>query len=396
VKRETRLVRHDAAPEDPWRPLSTPIYQTACFAQPSATEFGAYDYTRSGNPTRAVLERELAGLEGAAHAWAFASGMAALAVVTRLAAGGRIVAGDDLYGGTHRLLTRICAPQGIEVEFVDPTELAALERALARPTSLVLLETPSNPLLRIADLRAVAALCRARGTLLCVDSSLMTPLRQRPLALGADLVVHSATKFLCGHGDVTAGVVATNDARLAERIAFVQNAEGAGLAPFESWLLLRGMKTLALRLRAQERNARRVARFLAGHPAVTRVHYPGLSSHPARALHRSQSSGDGAVLAFETGSFERSRRVVESLRLFTIAVSFGSVHSQASLPCRMSHASIPAAARAERGLPEDLVRLSLGIEDVEDLLRDLERALRSSATDSNGVNCSTGATLATP
>jgi cystathionine beta-lyase len=376
MKSATRLVRFDAAPGDPWRPLSTPIYQTACFEQPSAVELGPYDYTRSGNPTRSVLERELAELEGAARTSAFASGMAALSTVTRLAAGGRIVAGDDLYGGTYRLLACVCAPLGIEVELVDATDLELLARALERRTSLVLVETPTNPLLRIVDLRAVSELCRARGALLCVDGSLTTPLRQRPLELGADLVVHSATKFLCGHGDVTAGVVAARDAALAERIAFVQNAEGAGLAPFESWLLLRGLKTLALRLAAQERSARRVARFLAAHPAVERVHYPGLPSHPGHALHRAQASGPGAVLSFETGSCERSRRLVESLRLFTLAVSFGSVHSQASLPARMSHASIPAAVRHGHGLAEDLVRLSIGIEDAGDLLADLERALQ--------------------
>jgi cystathionine beta-lyase len=385
MKPATRLVRYDAAPEDPWRPLSTPIYQTACFAQPSASELGPYDYTRSGNPTRAVLERELAGLEGAERAAVFASGMAALVAVTRLVPRGRIVAGEDLYGGSHRLLTQLCVPQGIEVDFVDATDLAALARALETPAGLVLLETPTNPLLRVADVARAAELCRAHGALLCIDGSLTTPLRQRPLELGADLVVHSATKFLCGHGDVTAGVVATRDGELARRLAFVQNAEGTGLAPFESWLLLRGLKTLALRLDAAERNARRIARFLERHPLVERVHYPGLASHPGRALHARQASGPGAVLSFETGSLERSCRLVDELRLFTIAVSFGSVASQASLPCRMSHASIPAATRAARGLPEDLVRLSVGIEDAGDLVGDLEQALRRSAGDADGT-----------
>jgi cysteine-S-conjugate beta-lyase len=375
----TRLVQFDAAPRDPWRPLVTPLYQTACFEQPSPLEFGPYDYTRSGNPTRHVLERQLADLEGAHSAHAFASGMAALSTVTRLAAGGRIVAGDDLYGGTYRLLTRVCAELGIEIDFVDASNLDELDRALERPARLVLIETPTNPLLRIVDLRAAAGICHKRGALLCVDSSLMTPLLQQPLALGADLVVHSATKFLCGHGDVTAGVVAARDAALAERIAFLQNAEGGALAPFECWLLLRGLKTLALRVRAQERTARRLARLLVANPSVTRVHYPGLASHPGRALHASQSLGAGAVLSFETGSLERSRELLERLELFTIAVSFGSVRSQASLPCCMSHASIPAEARRARGLPEDLVRLSIGIEDADDLRRDLTRALETVA-----------------
>jgi len=368
----TRLVRFEAAPGDPWRPLSSPIYQTAAFEQASATEFGAYDYTRSGNPTRSVLERELAALEDGAHAVAFSSGMAALSAVTRLAARGRIVAGLDLYGGTHRLLARVCAPLGIEVERVDLADPAAAERALARPTALVLVESPSNPCLGIVDLRALASLCRARGAVLCVDGSLCPPPYQQPLALGADLVLHSATKYLCGHGDATAGVVATRSRELHERLAFTQNAEGAGLAPFESWLVLRGLKTLPLRFAAQQRSARRLARFLAQHPLVTRVHYPGLASHPDHALHRSQASGDGGVLSFETGDAELSRRLVESLELFSIAVSFGSVHSQATLPCHMSHASVPVADR--HGLTPDLVRLSLGIEDPRDLRADFERA----------------------
>lgn len=369
----TRLVRFEAAPGDPWRPLSTPIYQTAAFEQESATAFGAYDYTRSGNPTRSVLERELAALEDGAHACAFASGMAALSAVTRLAARGRIVAGLDLYGGTHRLLARVCTPLGIEVERVDLTDLAAAERALARPTALVLVESPSNPRLGIVDLRALATLCRARGSVLCVDGSLCPPPYQQPLALGADLVLHSATKYLCGHGDATAGIVATRSHTLHERLAFTQNAEGAGLAPFESWLLLRGIKTLLVRLAAQQRCARRVAHRLAADPRVTRAHYPGLATHPGHALHRSQASGDGAVVSFETGDAELSRRLVESLEFFSIAVSFGSVHSQATLPGHMSHAAVPLAER--HGLAPDLVRLSLGLEDPRDLLADLERAL---------------------
>ncbi|MSR61616.1 MAG: aminotransferase class V-fold PLP-dependent enzyme [Planctomycetes bacterium] len=369
----TRLVRFEAAPGDPWRPLSTPIYQTAAFEQESATEFGAYDYTRSGNPTRHVLERELAALEDGAHAVAFTSGMAALSAVTRLAARGRIVAGLDLYGGTHRLLAHVCEPLGIEVERVDLADALASARALARRTDLVLVESPSNPLLGVVDVRALAELCRAHGALLCVDGSLCPPAYQQPLALGADLVVHSATKYLCGHGDVTAGVVSTRSRPLFERLAFTQNAEGAGLAPFECWLLLRGLKTLPLRFTAQQRHARHLARFLAAHPLVTRVHYPGLVTHPGHALHRAQSSGDGAVLSFETGDVEFSRRLVEALELFSIAVSFGSVHSQATLPCHMSHRSIPA--RERHGLPPDLVRLSVGIEDLRDLRADLEQAL---------------------
>jgi cystathionine beta-lyase len=373
----TRLIHFDRCPGDPFKPMSTPIYQTATFEQESATEFGPYDYSRSGNPTRAVLERLLADLDGASRAFAFGSGMAAVASVCRLAgAGGHVVAGDDLYGGSFRLLGRVLPSLGIRASFADASDPAAVAAAIRPDTRLVLVETPTNPLLRVADVRALAALSHARGALLAVDNSLLTPCRQRPLELGADLAVMSATKHLGGHGDVTAGVVAAKDPALAEKIAFLQNAEGSALGPFDSWLLLRGLKTLALRVDREEANARRVAEFLRGRPPVTRVHWAGFEDHPGRAVHARQASGAGSVLSFETGSFDVSRKIVESLRLFKIAVSFGSVCSQASLPCRMSHASVPAELRASKApLPEDLVRLSVGIEDPEDLLEDLAQAL---------------------
>ncbi len=369
----TRLVRFEAAPGDPTAPTSTPIHQTATFAQPSALGDGPYDYSRSGNPTRAVLEDQLAALEGAAAAFAFTSGMAALSAVSRLAAcGQRILAGADLYGGCWRMLTRLTRRQGIQVDFVDTTDLAAVDAELERGAALLLIETPTNPLLQISDLRQLSARCRGSGTLLAVDSSLMTPLGQRPLEHGADLVIHSATKGLGGHGDLTAGVVACATVALAEEIGFLQNAEGTALAPFESWLLLRGMKTLALRLRQQEANAGALADVLARHPAVTDLYWPGREDHPGAELHRRQAELSGPVLGFRTGCRERSRRIVEAARLFTIAVSFGSTLSQISMPCRMSHASIPDG---ERALPEDLVRISVGIEAEQDLVADLRQAL---------------------
>ncbi len=362
-------------PGDPYRASSVPIYQTATFAQESADGDGPYDYTRSGNPTREALEGVLARLDGAAAALAYGSGVAALAAVARLAEGGEVVAGDDLYGGTYRLLSAILPDAGVAVRYADAADLGAVAAAITPRTRLVMIETPTNPLLHIADLAAIARLAHAEGALLAVDGSLATPLRQRPLALGADLVIHSATKALAGHGDATAGAVAAADPALAEELAFRRNAEGTALAPFESWLLLRGLKTLALRVERQEENARGVAERLARHPAVARVRFPGLADHPGAALHARQASGPGSVVSFETGSPERSRRVVEALRLFAIAVSFGGVGSTASLPCRMSHASIPEEVRRARTLPEDLVRLSLGIEDAGDLLADLDQAL---------------------
>jgi cysteine-S-conjugate beta-lyase len=372
----TRLARFQPAPGDAYGATSAPLYQTATFAQGSVLASGPYDYSRSGNPTRTTLEERIAELEGAERALAYASGLAALAAVIRVAAaGGEVLAGDDLYGGTYRLLSRILVPQGLRVRFVETSDTAAVAAALGPETRLLLVETPTNPLLRVADLAALAELAHARGALLAVDNSLLSPYRQRPLALGADIVLHSATKALSGHGDLTAGLASVADPALGRELAFVQNAEGNALNPFESWLLLRGMKTLAIRLDRQEANARRIAEFLAAHPRVRRVHYPGLAIHPGHALQMRQAEGAGPVVSFETGSLATSLHVAEATRLFTLAVSFGSVSSLISLPCRMSHASIPAEVRHDRQLPEDLVRLAVGIEDGEDLVEDLERAL---------------------
>jgi cysteine-S-conjugate beta-lyase len=362
--------------DDPYGATAPPIYQTATFRQPGATEFGEYDYSRTANPTRALAEQQIAALEGGAFACAFTSGMAALVAVTRLVkAGEEILAGDDLYGGTVRLLSRVAPGLGLRVRHVDTTDPAAVEAAVSPETRLLLVETPTNPLLRIADLARLAEIAHARGVLLAVDNSLLSPCLQRPLALGADLVIHSATKFLCGHGDVSAGAVVTDDPGLHERLAFHLNAEGAGLAPFDSWLLLRGMRTLALRVERQGATAARIAAFLAGHPRIEKVFFPALAPPEVRAVHERQASGWGSVVSFTTGDPERSKRIVEAARLFSIAVSFGSVGSSISLPCRMSHASIPAELRGRLGPPPDLIRLSVGIEDGEDLMEDLARAL---------------------
>ena len=352
-----------------------PIYQTATFEQPTATEFGEYDYSRSGNPTRTILEAQLAALENAAHARVFSSGMAALTALTRiLKAGEEIIAGDDLYGGTVRLLDRIASHQNISVRYVDTTDMDQLKNALTSRTRLILIETPSNPLFRISDIRTLASVARDAGSFLAVDNSMLSPVFQQPLTLGADIVVHSATKFLCGHSDVTAGALITNNPTLHQQIAFQQNAEGAGLSPFESWLLLRGLKTLAVRVERQNASAQKIARFLKTRAGVTQVFYPGLEDHPGREIHNKQASGNGAVISFTTGDEKLSAQIVETTRLFKIAVSFGSVGSTISLPCRMSHASIPSALRDRLAPPRDLVRLSVGIEDVDDLILDLERA----------------------
>jgi cystathionine beta-lyase len=375
LKPATRCV-HFQTSSDPYGAIAPPIYQTATFRQPTALEFGEYDYTRSGNPTRTLLEEQLAELEGGAHACAFASGMAAITALTRvLSSGDEMIAGDDLYGGTVRFLEKVLSRQAITVRYVDTTNLNAVKEAISDRTKLILIETPSNPLLRISDIRGLAEIAGAAGVPLAVDNSMLSPISQQPLSLGADVVIHSATKFLCGHSDVMAGALITNDAAIYEQVAFQQNAEGAALSPFESWLLLRGLKTLALRVERQNDTARKIAPFLKMQTGIKEVYYPGFLDHPGHRLHRSQAEGDGSVVTFTTGDAEVSRKIVEATKLFTIAVSFGSVGSTISLPCRMSHASIPEHLRQRLAPPADLVRVSVGIEDANDLMADLGSAL---------------------
>jgi cystathionine beta-lyase len=378
MKTSTRCVRLEA--DDQFGAISPPIYQTATFRQSTATGFDEYDYSRSGNPTRTLLERKLADLEHGAHASAFASGMAAITAVSRiLEAGDEIVASDDLYGGSVRLLEQVLPRQGIAVRYVDTTDRDATAAAFSPRTKLLLVETPTNPLLRISDIAGLSEIADGHGALLAVDNTMLSPCLQNPLLHGADLVIHSATKFLCGHSDVTAGAVVTNNSDLHERIAFVQNAEGSALGAFDSWLLLRGIKTLALRVERQSSSAVEVAEFLRGQPAVRQVYYPGFEDHPGHEVHLRQSTGGGSVISFATGDTDVSRRIVESTRLCSIAVSFGSVNSSISLPCHMSHASVPAGVRDKLAPPADLIRLSVGIEDVEDIIADLDAAIRSAS-----------------
>ena len=375
MKFATRLLTFDPAPGDRFTPANTPIYQTATFRQDDATEFGEYDYSRSGNPTRAVVEKQIATLESGSRGFCFATGLAAITAVTRLVSPGEeILACDDLYGGAYRLFSRILAKRGINVRYVDFSNLAAVAAAITPNTKLVYLETPTNPLLQIIDIAAVADIAHRNGSLLCVDNSTMSPYLQRPLELGADVVLHSATKFLCGHSDVMAGAVVVNDDELAQELYLIQNGEGAVLSPFDSFLLLRGSKTLALRLDRQQTSTKKLAELLNAHPAVERVYYPGLADQQQLRIHRAQASGDGAVLSFATGDPEFSRAIVEATQLFAITVSFGGVNSTISIPNYMSHASIPAHLRQQKNIPTDLVRISVGIEDVDDLVDDLSQA----------------------
>ena len=351
---QTQCVVFDGCPKDPHKPASTPIYQTATFVQPSASEFGAYDYSRSGNPTRTALEKQVALLEGAHAAFAFTSGMAALVAVTRLlSSGDELLVGDDIYGGMFRLVTRVSsALHGIIIRFVDTTDLASVAAAISPATRMLHMETPSNPMMRITDIRKLSALLRERGVLLSIDSTMMSPILQRPLQLGADVVVHSATKFFGGHSDVMGGLVCLRTEELAKKIAFFQNAEGTGLEPFACWLFIRGIKTLALRVEKAQANARIVAQFLEDHPLVKKLNYAGLAPAPddkqairEYRIHESQANGPGCVMSFTTGSAALSRRFIDALRIFKLTVSFGSVNSLCEMPCLLSHASIPAADR---------------------------------------------------
>uniref|UniRef100_A0A7C9DGK7 Cystathionine beta-lyase, chloroplastic n=1 Tax=Opuntia streptacantha TaxID=393608 RepID=A0A7C9DGK7_OPUST len=373
----TLLMNFDSS-FDPYGAMSTPLYQTATFKQPSATENGPYDYTRSGNPTRDVLERLLAQLDKADRAFCFTSGMAALSAVTRLVGTGQeIVAGDDLYGGSDRLLSQVLSETGIVVKRVNTSDLDEVASAIGPRTKLVWLESPTNPRQQICDIRKISEMAHAQGALVLVDNSIMSPVLSQPLELGADIVMHSATKFIAGHSDVMAGVLAVKGESLAKNLYFLQNAEGSGLAPFDCWICLRGIKTMALRVEKQQDNAQKIAEFLSTHSRVKKVNYAGLPDHPGRSLHCSQAKGAGSVLSFLTGSVALSKHVVETTKYFSITVSFGSVKSLISMPCFMSHASIPAAVREARGLTEDLIRISVGIEDVDDLIADLDHALRT-------------------
>jgi cystathionine gamma-synthase/cystathionine gamma-lyase len=353
-----------------------PIYQTSTYTQDAVGEHKGFDYSRTINPTRLALEKQLASLEGGAHGYAFASGMAATAAVLNLlSAGDHAVVTDDLYGGTYRLFTRVLERYGLEFTYVDMSDLDGVRAAIRPNTKLFWIETPTNPLLKLIDIAAISSM-RTGEQIVAVDNTFATPYFQQPLALGADVVVHSTTKYIGGHSDVVGGVAITNDDAIADVIKFHQNAVGGVPGPHDAWLTMRGAKTLALRMQAHARNAQAVAEFLAAHPEVDRVYYPGLPAHPQHALAKRQMSGFGGMVSFVLkGPPSRGLDFAHRLRYFSLAESLGGVESLICHPARMTHGSIPKEDRERRGVTDGLLRLSVGIEDIEDLIDDLRSAL---------------------
>jgi cystathionine gamma-lyase/cystathionine beta-lyase/cystathionine gamma-lyase/homocysteine desulfhydrase len=357
--------------------IITPIYQTSTYVQDELGRHKGYEYARTQNPTRAALERNLAAIEGGRAGFAFASGMAAIgAIATMLKAGDHVVVTDNTYGGTFRLFEQVLTRYDLAFTYVDTSQPAEVEGAMRPATRMLFLETPTNPVMRLTDIRRMAELARAHDARLVVDNTFASPSVQRPIELGADIVVHSTTKYLNGHSDSVGGiVVATRDEDIAW-LGFVQNAAGAILSPFDAWLVLRGTKTLAVRMAQHNTNGLALARFLDAHPAVERVLYPGLEHHPQHELAKRQMRGFGGMLSFDVGTLERARRVCNRVRLIALAESLGGVESLICHPATMTHASVPPERRAAIGLTDSLVRISTGIEDPEDLIEDLERALQ--------------------
>lgn len=373
----TRAVHAGQSPDPATGAIMTPVYLTSTYVQEAPEKHKGFDYARTVHPTREALQKNLASLEGASFGLCFASGMAATStVIEALSSGDHVVCGNDLYGGTYRVFTKVFARFGVTFSFVDTTDLNAVEAAFTPQTKLVWIETPSNPLLKITDIRAVAKLAHAKKAKLVVDNTFASPALQRPLSLGADVVVHSTTKYLGGHSDVVGGAILTSDEALHKEYKFLQNAVGAVPGPLDCFLLLRGTKTLALRIERHCSNAMIVAKHLLAHPEVAKVHYPGLPTHAGHETAEGQMSGFGGMISFELkGDMERAKRMISSCEIFALAESLGGVESLIGHPASMTHGSIPREERLKAGLTDGLIRLSVGIEDASDLTADLDRAL---------------------
>lgn len=374
----TLAIHGGQSPEPTTGAIMPPIFQTSTYVQPAIAEplGGIYDYARVANPTREALERNLAALESGTHGVAFASGLAAIeSVIKTLSAGDHIVSEENTYGGTTRMFTRVFARLGVEFTFVDSRDPDAVAAAIRPETRLVHVETPTNPMMRICDIAAVAEVAHAAGARLMVDNTFASPFNQRPLELGADITVHSTTKYLNGHSDIIGGALVVRDDELAEEIRFVRKSTGAVPGPMDAWLCLRGAKTLHVRMRQHNAAGLEVARFLEGHGAVDRVFYPGLPSHPQHDLAARQMDGFTGMVSFDVGTLDRARAIAEQTRLFQLAESLGGVESLISVPALMTHASVPRDLRERMGVTDGLVRLSVGIEETDDLMADLDRAL---------------------
>ena len=374
---ETKAIHSGQDPDPTTGATITPIYQTSTFTQDALGKHKGYEYSRTGNPTRSTLEAALAALENGKHGLCFASGLAATTtVLCMLQSGDEIVAGDDLYGGTIRLLNRVFSNFNIKTNYVDCREPKNFESAITKNTKLIWIETPTNPMLRLCDIKTISEISKSKKIILCVDNTFASPYFQNPLDLGAEIVVHSTTKYIGGHSDVVGGAVILNDKDLYEKIKFYQNAIGGTPGPFDSWLVLRGIKTLAVRMKKHAENAQRIAEFLETNSKVKEVYYPGLKSHPQHKLAKKQMSGFGGMISFKVkGGKKVAKKTVESTKLFALAESLGGVESLINFPFLMTHAGVPPEHKARLGITEDLIRLSVGIEDTNDLIKDLRKAL---------------------
>jgi len=372
----TRAIHVGQEPDSETGAVAPPIFATSTYVQQEIGEHKGYEYARVSNPTRDRLEKNLAALEGGTAAKVFSSGMAAInAIITTLKAGDHVVCGNNLYGGTPRLFNQVWADFGLEFSYVDTSDARNVERALNQHTRMVFVETPTNPLMVLTDLREVSAICKRRKVDLVVDNTFMSPYFQQPIALGADMVVHSTTKFLNGHSDGLGGVAVCTRPEQAEKLAFLQKAAGAILSPFECWLILRGVKTLAVRMKTHDASGRNVAQFLSGHKKVKKVFYPGLADHPQYELAKQQMTGFGALISFETGSLSNANKMLRKVRVCSLGESLGGVETLISHPATMTHAALGEKGRKAIGITDGLVRISVGIEDVEDILDDLDQAL---------------------
>ena len=377
---DTKAIHAGQEPDPSTGAVTVPIYQTSTYVQDALGQHKGYEYARTKNPTRSALESCIAALEGGTHGVCFASGMAAITTLAMLlTAGDHTIVSDNTYGGTFRVFDKVMSKLGLEFSYVDTSDPELVRAAMRPTTKMIFIETPTNPVMRLTDIAAMAEIAREQGVIVVVDNTFMSPYFQRPIEHGADVVVHSTTKYLNGHSDGVGGAVVVKDADLADRLYFLQNAAGAILSPMDSFLVLRGIKTLGVRMRQHDVNGRRIASFLSEHPRVLSVLYPGLASHPQHDLALRQMSGFGGMIAFETGSLENARAVLEAVRLCSLAESLGGVETLICHPASMTHASVPVADRERLGISDGLVRISVGIEDVDDLVDDIDQALSAIA-----------------